>query len=133
MKSLQMNVVNAAIFVFFVVASGWFAAQGQWVGALVFLAALGAALAWAWWARRGAGSDLSRLDTGYAVDEREVRLAEQALSWVGVTAFVGQMALFGVEFASRQPPGWNSDCIRLLVLCLAWMTANRVLVLRARR
>ncbi len=127
MKSTQMNVINAALMLAFSIAVVWYAARAQWPIAVLFLVVIGGSIGFMRRARRGAGGDLARLDTGYAVDEREVRLAERALSWVGVAAVVLQLGFAAWELANPgQPQGFETA--RAAALAGVGLLANRVVL-----
>ena len=127
MKSTQMNVINAALLLAFSIAVVWYAARGQWLVALLFLVVIGGSIGWLRRARWGVGGDLARLDTGCAVDEREVRLAERALSWVGVAAVVLQVVFAAWEPAHPgQPLGFETA--RAAALAGVGLLANRVVL-----
>ncbi len=125
----KLSLANRVFFPVFLAGTAWSAWNHQWAVAAALLCGLG----YTAWAIRGAArgtvGELTRLDAGQPVDERDRLLQDRALSIVGVFAIAMAAAEFFYRIGGPEAGrNMGEAAFRLAFLSLVWLVANRVVL-----
>ncbi|WP_299446617.1 hypothetical protein [uncultured Phycicoccus sp.] len=121
---------NRVLLTVLVAGAVWCAVTGVWLLAVVLAAAvayLGLSIARA---RRGSGSDRSRVNAVQPFDERERDASTRALALVGQTSIIALMSIFIAQAATRDGRVDPVVAGVLIVLAAVWGVGIQVAVRR---